>query len=170
MPRAWPTRADRWSWLATYHLPWAPGTIAAYSNVSFDLLADAIETADGKALSRPVAGARHRPARHGRYRLCADARAMPAADDRHGHRQARPRASIRMRPTAPAASTAPATTWRAGCATTSRRQRDAGAEPRGLPAAAGSAGRDRLRRGRADGRPRSRLGHRGWRTAPSRRC
>ena len=45
--RAWPTRADRWTWLPSYHLPWAPGTIASYSNVGFDLLADAIETAGG---------------------------------------------------------------------------------------------------------------------------
>jgi D-alanyl-D-alanine-carboxypeptidase/D-alanyl-D-alanine-endopeptidase len=46
--RDWPTRADRWKWIATYKLPWAPGSIANYSNVGFDLLADAIETADGK--------------------------------------------------------------------------------------------------------------------------
>ncbi len=48
MPRAWPTRADRWSWLEHFTLPWAPGTVAAYSNVGFDLLADAIETAGGE--------------------------------------------------------------------------------------------------------------------------
>ena len=47
-PRAWPTRDDRWKWLPSYTLPWAPGTIAAYSNVGFDLLADAIETAGGQ--------------------------------------------------------------------------------------------------------------------------
>jgi D-alanyl-D-alanine-carboxypeptidase/D-alanyl-D-alanine-endopeptidase len=46
--RDWPTRADRWKWISGYRLPWAPGSIAAYSNVGFDLLADAIETADGK--------------------------------------------------------------------------------------------------------------------------
>ncbi|VTZ49182.1 D-alanyl-D-alanine-carboxypeptidase/endopeptidaseAmpH [Methylocella tundrae] len=46
--RAWPTRADRWKWLSHFELPWAPGTIAAYSNVGFDLLADAIETSGGK--------------------------------------------------------------------------------------------------------------------------
>ena len=46
--RTWPTRSDRTAWLSGYHLLWAPGTIAAYSNVGFDLLADAIETADGK--------------------------------------------------------------------------------------------------------------------------
>ncbi len=48
-PRAWPTREDRWKWLPGYKLPWAPGTIAAYSNVGFDLLADAIETAGGQS-------------------------------------------------------------------------------------------------------------------------
>jgi D-alanyl-D-alanine-carboxypeptidase/D-alanyl-D-alanine-endopeptidase len=47
-PRTWPTRADRWAWLKSYRLPWEPGTIAAYSNVGFDLLADAIETAAGQ--------------------------------------------------------------------------------------------------------------------------
>jgi len=47
--RSWPTRADRWKWLPRYRLPWAPGTIAAYSNVGFDLLADAIETAGGQS-------------------------------------------------------------------------------------------------------------------------
>ncbi len=48
-PRAWPTREDRWKWLAGYTLPWAPGTIAAYSNVGFDLLADALEIAAGQS-------------------------------------------------------------------------------------------------------------------------
>jgi serine-type D-Ala-D-Ala carboxypeptidase/endopeptidase len=47
--RAWPTREDRWKWLPGYKLPWAPGTIAAYSNVGFDLIADAIETAGGQS-------------------------------------------------------------------------------------------------------------------------
>ena len=47
-PRAWPTRDDRWKWLPDYKLPWAPGTIAAYSNPGFDFLADAIETAGGQ--------------------------------------------------------------------------------------------------------------------------
>jgi D-alanyl-D-alanine-carboxypeptidase/D-alanyl-D-alanine-endopeptidase len=44
-PRAWPTHEERWEWLPGYTLPWAPGSIAAYSNVGFDLLADAIEVA-----------------------------------------------------------------------------------------------------------------------------
>jgi len=48
MPRAWPTRADRSNWLSHYQLPWAPGTVASYSNLGFDLLADAIETSGGK--------------------------------------------------------------------------------------------------------------------------
>jgi len=47
-PRAWPTRDDRWTWLPGYALPWAPGTVAAYFNVGFDLLADAIEAAGGQ--------------------------------------------------------------------------------------------------------------------------
>ena len=48
-PRAWPTHADRWKWLPDYKLLWAPGTVASYSNVGFDLLADAIETAGGQS-------------------------------------------------------------------------------------------------------------------------
>src|SRR5215469_12173063 len=32
-PRAWPTRADRWKWLAGFKLLWEPGTIASYSNI-----------------------------------------------------------------------------------------------------------------------------------------
>jgi len=48
-PRTWPTRDDRWKWLRGYALPWSPGTIAAYSNVGFDLLADAMETAAGQS-------------------------------------------------------------------------------------------------------------------------
>ena len=44
----WPTRADRWEWLPKQALGWPPGTAAAYSNIGFDLLADALETAGGK--------------------------------------------------------------------------------------------------------------------------
>lgn len=47
-PRTWPARADRWRLLAGYHLPWAPGSVASYSNIGFDLLADSLETAAGK--------------------------------------------------------------------------------------------------------------------------
>ena len=48
IPYTWPTKQERWSFLAGYTLPWAPGTVAAYSNVSFDLLADALAAASGK--------------------------------------------------------------------------------------------------------------------------
>ncbi len=44
----WPTKEQRWSWLANYKLAWEPGQNAAYSNVGFDLLADALATAAGK--------------------------------------------------------------------------------------------------------------------------
>ncbi len=59
-PRAWPTRTERWSWLPGYKLPWAPGTVTSYSNVGFDLLADAIAIAGGAPypdlLARHVTG------------------------------------------------------------------------------------------------------------------
>jgi len=48
IPFTWPTNEERWSFLAGYMLPWAPGTVAAYSNVGFDLLADALAAAGGK--------------------------------------------------------------------------------------------------------------------------
>ena len=48
-PFAWPTRDVRWDWLATYQLGWAPGSASTYSNVSFDLLADALTTAEEKS-------------------------------------------------------------------------------------------------------------------------
>lgn len=44
----WPTRTVRGSWLSTYALPWAPGSVAAYSNVGFDLLADALTSVAGR--------------------------------------------------------------------------------------------------------------------------
>ena len=44
----WPTKQQRWDWLAKYRLEWEPGKDAAYSNVGFDLLADALSTAAGK--------------------------------------------------------------------------------------------------------------------------
>ncbi|MDV5355421.1 D-alanyl-D-alanine-carboxypeptidase/endopeptidase AmpH [Enterobacter asburiae] len=44
----WPTREQRWNWLATATLKSAPGTQAAYSNLAFDLLADALARAAGK--------------------------------------------------------------------------------------------------------------------------
>jgi D-alanyl-D-alanine-carboxypeptidase/D-alanyl-D-alanine-endopeptidase len=44
----WPTRTERWNWLSTATLKSAPGTQAAYSNLAFDLLADALANAAGK--------------------------------------------------------------------------------------------------------------------------
>lgn len=44
----WPTRDQRWSWLSTATLKSTPGSQAAYSNLAFDLLADALGTAAGK--------------------------------------------------------------------------------------------------------------------------
>ncbi|ADO49684.1 D-alanyl-D-alanine-carboxypeptidase/endopeptidase AmpH [[Enterobacter] lignolyticus] len=44
----WPTHSQRWSWLSTASLKAEPGSQAAYSNLAFDLLADALSTAAGK--------------------------------------------------------------------------------------------------------------------------
>ncbi len=44
----WPTYADRWAWLPKQTLGWTPGTVAAYSNIGFDLLTDALARAAGK--------------------------------------------------------------------------------------------------------------------------
>ncbi|PVW84675.1 D-alanyl-D-alanine-carboxypeptidase/endopeptidase AmpH, partial [Klebsiella pneumoniae] len=41
-------RQQRWNWLSTATLKAAPGSQAAYSNLAFDLLADALATAAGK--------------------------------------------------------------------------------------------------------------------------
>lgn len=43
----WPTKSDRWQWLGNATLKAAPGTQAAYSNLGFDLLADALAKAGG---------------------------------------------------------------------------------------------------------------------------
>ncbi|MCU6669078.1 D-alanyl-D-alanine-carboxypeptidase/endopeptidase AmpH [Enterobacteriaceae bacterium H4N4] len=48
----WPTRDQRWNWLTTASLKSAPGSQAAYSNLAFDLLADALATATGKPYSQ----------------------------------------------------------------------------------------------------------------------
>lgn len=116
--RAWPTRADRWKWFLGYKLPWAPGSIAAYSNVGYDLLADAIETAAGRSypelirrlVTAPLgmADTGFAPTHEQCARLMVGTGAAPAL------------ASTPRRRTAAAGFTAPATTWRAGCATTSR--------------------------------------------------
>lgn len=44
----WPTREQRWAWLSTATLKKSPGSEAAYSNLAFDLLADALSRAAGK--------------------------------------------------------------------------------------------------------------------------
>ena len=43
----WPTRSDRWQWLAGTKLKAAPGTDASYSNLGYDLLGDALARAAG---------------------------------------------------------------------------------------------------------------------------
>jgi serine-type D-Ala-D-Ala carboxypeptidase/endopeptidase len=48
VPFTWTTKSQRWDWLANYQLRWEPGRNAAYSNVGFDLLADALATVAGK--------------------------------------------------------------------------------------------------------------------------
>ncbi|MGL4858227.1 MAG: D-alanyl-D-alanine-carboxypeptidase/endopeptidase AmpH, partial [Enterobacteriaceae bacterium] len=45
----WPNEMQRWNWLSKSKLPLAPGTHAAYSNVAYDLLADALAVAGGKS-------------------------------------------------------------------------------------------------------------------------
>ena len=44
----WPTHSQRWAWLRKAQLKWAPGQIASYSNLAFDLLGDALAKAGGK--------------------------------------------------------------------------------------------------------------------------
>jgi len=44
----WPTKSDRWQWLNGAALKATPGTNAAYSNLGFDLLGDALAKAAGK--------------------------------------------------------------------------------------------------------------------------
>jgi len=48
-PFAWPTMADRYDWLAHQKLSWAPGSVAAYSNLGFDLLGAALAEVTGKS-------------------------------------------------------------------------------------------------------------------------
>ena len=45
---AFPDHAYRWAWLPRQKLITTPGTYAAYSNIGFDLLGDALEEASGK--------------------------------------------------------------------------------------------------------------------------
>lgn len=48
----WPTQSQRWSYLNNATLKSAPGTQASYSNLAFDLLADALGNAAGKPYSQ----------------------------------------------------------------------------------------------------------------------
>ncbi|ETT02889.1 MULTISPECIES: D-alanyl-D-alanine-carboxypeptidase/endopeptidase AmpH [Providencia] len=45
----WPTQENRWTWLKTGKLDFTPGTEAAYSNLAYDLLADAMVKATGQS-------------------------------------------------------------------------------------------------------------------------
>ncbi|AOM41467.1 D-alanyl-D-alanine-carboxypeptidase/endopeptidase AmpH [Xenorhabdus hominickii] len=48
----WPTQSNRWTWLKTSGLDAAPGTTASYSNLAYDLLADALSKATGQPYTR----------------------------------------------------------------------------------------------------------------------
>ncbi|MBD2795906.1 D-alanyl-D-alanine-carboxypeptidase/endopeptidase AmpH [Xenorhabdus sp. 18] len=48
----WPTQSNRWNWLKTAGINATPGTTAAYSNLAYDLLADALSKATGKPYPR----------------------------------------------------------------------------------------------------------------------
>lgn len=48
----WPTQPNRWVWLKTAGINAVPGTTASYSNLAYDLLADALSKATGKPYSR----------------------------------------------------------------------------------------------------------------------
>lgn len=47
----WPTKAQRWQWLAQAKITVPPGVRASYSNLAYDLLADALSRAAGKPYS-----------------------------------------------------------------------------------------------------------------------
>ncbi len=48
----WPTKTERWQWLARTRLNTPPGRKAIYSNLAYDLLADALARAAGKPYSK----------------------------------------------------------------------------------------------------------------------
>ncbi|PHM34044.1 hypothetical protein Xsze_00438 [Xenorhabdus szentirmaii DSM 16338] len=48
----WPTQDNRWTWLKTAEIEAVPGTTASYSNLAYDLLADALSKATGEPYSR----------------------------------------------------------------------------------------------------------------------
>ncbi len=112
----WPTRADRWAWLPKQVLGWTPGSAAAYSNIGFDLLSDALAKAAGKPyadllhelvtgpLGMADTGFSPDPSQCARLMLGTGiAPAAPALTPPQ-HRGA-------------AGCTAPAPTWRSGCGT-----------------------------------------------------
>ena len=71
IPFTWPTEQQRWSFLAGYKLPSAPGTVAAYSNVGFDLLADALAEAGGTDYAANWLSTRRPPFDNAESRLTA---------------------------------------------------------------------------------------------------
>ena len=48
----WPTEHERWDYIGSTNLLWPPATIAAYSNVGYQLLGDAMAAAAGES-TRP---------------------------------------------------------------------------------------------------------------------
>ncbi|PHM50753.1 D-alanyl-D-alanine-carboxypeptidase/endopeptidase AmpH [Xenorhabdus miraniensis] len=48
----WPTQSNRWAWLKTAGINAVPGTTASYSNLAYDLLADALSKATGEPYVR----------------------------------------------------------------------------------------------------------------------
>lgn len=51
MSLTWPTQRARWDYIGSADLLWPPRTIAAYSNIGFQLLGDAMATAAGESYS-----------------------------------------------------------------------------------------------------------------------
>jgi D-alanyl-D-alanine-carboxypeptidase/D-alanyl-D-alanine-endopeptidase len=47
----WPTEHERWDYIGSTNLLWPPATIAAYSNVGYQLLGDAMAAAAGESYS-----------------------------------------------------------------------------------------------------------------------
>ena len=160
-PRTWPTREERWKWLSGIKLPWAPGSIAAYSNIGFDLLADAIETAAGrpypdllrKLVTAPLGmvdtGFVPTPEQCARLMTGSGLGGAGPCVDTHATD-----GSGGLYSTGNDMALWAAPQYR-GCG------RDAGAKPRHLPPAPGAPSGDWLRRGGTDGGPRPWLGERG---------
>lgn len=57
----WPNRYQRWSWLSGATLKARPGSRAGYSNIAFDLLADALSRASGRSYPELLADQVTRP-------------------------------------------------------------------------------------------------------------